>query len=124
MARSSSIEALPSNILDTLIQQYTQHPAWTLDDHIQWLESLGYKVSRSALHRYLFSSRETLLQAQADKEDAIAQEMKTRQRCLEIASNLYKGDNPKELIEIAEDLVDWIQQTDTSSLAVESFYRE
>ena len=124
MASSSSIEALPSDILETLVGQYLQHPAWTLDDHVLWLEGAGYKVSRSALHRYFFSRKETLLQAQADKEEAVALEMKTRQRCLEIASSLYKGDDPKELIGMAEDLLDWIQQTDTSRLSVESFYRE
>ncbi|MHB0764197.1 hypothetical protein ACYCFC_07465 [Stutzerimonas sp. NM35] len=103
MARSSSIDSL--DILDSLVQQYLDHPEWTL-------------------HRYLFGRKETLLQAQAEKDKALANEMSTRKRCLELASALYKGDDPKEMISIAEDLLDWIQQTDTARLPVESFFRE
>lgn len=124
MAKSSSIVSLPKDILDTLVHQYLHKPSWTLDDHVAWLAGVGYEVSRSSLHRYLFNRKETMLQAKAEKDMAIAAEMATRERCLQIAAGFYKGGDLNELIGIAEELLDWIQRVDTASVPTESFFRE
>lgn len=124
MSKKSNIEHLPNDIQEQLVRQYLELPAWTLDDHVTWLAERGISVSRSSLQRFFFNRKETLLQAQAQREEAVQAEQGIRLRCLEIAARLYKGDDQSELIGLAEDLIDWIGTTDASRLTLESFCSE
>lgn len=102
MARKWTIDALPADVRSQLLDQYRQFPGWTISDHAEWLSSQGYTVSRSAVHRYLVAKS-------APEPSASAASSEYRMRCLEVASSLYKGSNPQELISLAESLMTWVE---------------
>lgn len=114
----SSIEALPESIQKELGRRYLEERSLTLDDHVSWLLDQGYTVSRSSLHRYLSTRKDSLLLAEETRSEMVVAEETLRFRCLEIASSMYKGSDQLELIGLAEELIDWIQTTDSSRLPV------
>lgn len=110
----NSISLLPEGVQSELTEKYFSERYLSLDDHVAWLSEKGYTVSRSALQRYMASRKNPLLESEHERKRSIQHEQSVRFRCLEIASRMYSGDDQQELLGLAEDLIDWIEQTDSS----------
>lgn len=105
MARKSSIDLLPAEVKAQLVTLYQQKPAWTFIDHTQWLVDQGYNVSKTAVWRWLTSKGEKELEGlHEDRDDLV------RLRCLELASKHSEGATPSELIDLAEQLLSWVNR--------------
>ncbi|CAD5107192.1 hypothetical protein PSEWESI4_01463 [Pseudomonas carbonaria] len=105
MGRKFAVEALPPEIQEQLLAQFQQYPAWTILDHTDWLQEQGYEVSKSAVHRYLKMKSE-----EAAEAEPLSVAEVTRLRCLEIASKHYNGNDIGDLLELSDQLLDWIRQ--------------
>ena len=105
MARKSSLDALPAEVKAQLVTQYHQNPAWTFVDHTQWLVDQGYRVSKTAVWRFLTTRGYKVLEETLEDQGDLV-----RLRCLEVASKHSEGATPSELIEFAEQLLSWVNR--------------
>ena len=103
MARKSTIDTLPDDVRAELLSNYRTYPAWTINDHTDWLVGKGFEISRSAVHRYL-STRSSPL---SPEEQMFSEQV--RLSCLEVAASVYKGEDPEELIATAKHLLSWVR---------------
>lgn len=110
----STLNVLPEPILTELLNRYFNFSHLTIDDHLSWIKDQGHLVSRSSLHRYLTTHKETASKVELERNAAIKAEEVVRLKCLEIAASFYKGDDQSELLGLAEDILGWIQTTDAS----------
>lgn len=110
----STMEALPEDILTELTRKYFEQRYSSLDDHVAWLAEQGHTVSRLSLHRYMAAMKYPHLEDLVEWKKAVQNEESVRFRCLEIASTLYEGRDQRELLGLAEDLIEWIQTTDSA----------
>lgn len=105
MGRRSTVERLPADIRAQFIEHVRQNPGWTLGSHVEWFSERGYTMARSSIHRYISGSIE---RPSVDHLDTLDADL--RMRALEVASSIYKGSDPQELISTAEDLLAWVEQ--------------
>lgn len=123
MARASSLYALPESIRADLVKRRTEFKYLTFDDHVDWLSGLGYKISRSALGRYLADQAKLTQESEAQQKEAdqleIAQAAALmRLRCLEVASKFFDGTSTEELLQAADELTGWVQATETPHVLI------
>lgn len=107
MARKSTIDTLPEDVRAELLSNYRTYPAWTINDHTDWLIEKGFEISRSAVHRYLSTRSSSPL---SPEEQMFAEQV--RLSCLEVAASVYKGEDPEGLIATAERLLSWVRTFD------------
>lgn len=107
MGRRSAVERLPLEIRSQFIEHVGRNPGWTLDAHVEWFAERGYTMARSSIHRYISGAIE---RPSADQSDTSIPDL--RMRALEVASSIYKGSDPQELIAVTEQLLSWVEQLD------------
>ncbi|MCO7612908.1 DUF3486 family protein [Pseudomonas protegens] len=110
----SSLNVIPESVRNELLSRYLNQSYLTMNDHLSWLAEQGHLVSRSSLHRYLVTHKGGALGAEQHRQDAMKAEELMRFRCLEIAARLYQGNDRLELIDLADELLDWIISTEAS----------
>lgn len=98
--RKSSIIRLPAEIRDGLVARLHARGFCDYEAHSEWLRSVGYDISKSAVHRFG-------QQVEADEISpgrlAIIQ---LRLRCLEMAASANPGS--PDLKEKADELAEWV----------------
>lgn len=106
MSRVSSVKKLPTIILAQLHTRLRDSGLSDFDAHHAWLTQQGFAVSRSALHRYVAANKTIILRG----ENPVAEvgEIETRLRCLEIATKLDCKSHPKQLMNDADALLQWV----------------
>lgn len=103
MGRTLSLEKIPSETRNSFLALIADQPGLTLDDHVEWFSEQGYKVSRSAVHRYISAQPEVVT------EDQVPLDWSIRLQCLTIASGYANPGDKSDLIQIADDLVSWVK---------------
>lgn len=109
MARPQTVNQLPDPIKKELNKKLTESSFSGYVQLTEWLNSLGYPVSKSSLHRY--AERRLSLIAGSDVPGATANIVDIKLRCLEIASLCLKTDEKlptDEVTKHAENLMGWL----------------
>lgn len=101
MGRTLSLEKIPSGVRNSFVDLCADQPGLTLDDHVEWFANQGYKVSRSALHRYTKSCQ----------TDETVANQNIRLQCLTLASSFAAPGDKGDLLRIAEELVAWVKSS-------------
>lgn len=96
MAPRSKVSLLPSEILDDLNAQLIQRGFSGYEELAFWLKSLGYDISKSALHRH-----GSELEAEFDEAMADAR----RTRALAKAAKQSGEENDGSLLEVASEII-------------------
>lgn len=107
MGKKSTIDTLPESVRAELLSNYRTYPAWTINDHTDWLSEKGFEISRSAVHRYLVTRSNTPL---TPEQQMFAEQV--RLSCLEVAASVYKGEDPEGLMAVADRLLSWVRTLD------------
>lgn len=107
MGKKSTIDTLPEALRAELLSNYRTQPAWTINDHTDWLSDKGFEISRSAVHRYLTTRSSIPL---TPEQQMFAEQV--RLSCLEVAASVYKGEDPEGLMLVAERLLSWVRTLD------------
>jgi|GEM_PF-6052255 len=110
MARPQTVNQLPDSIKKKLNKKLTESSFSGYAQITEWLNSLGYPVSKSSVHRYAERRRLSLI-AGSDAPCATANILETKLRCLEIASLCLKTNEKlpaDEVTKYAENLMGWL----------------
>ncbi|KAF1370867.1 phage protein Gp27 family protein [Yokenella regensburgei] len=110
MARPQTVNQLPDAIKKKLNKKLTESSFSGYVQLTEWLNSLGYPVSKSSVHRYAERRRLSLI-AGSDAPGATANIVDMKLRCLEIASLSLKTDEKlpaDEVTKYAENLMGWL----------------
>ncbi|MGE6780703.1 hypothetical protein ACQKFL_23990 [Vreelandella titanicae] len=112
--QSITVNELPEDVQAELLQLRNMHPSMPLNSHLSWLRGKGYEVSRASLARF-FDIKGVALNSEWEcRRQLIDAAERRREMCLEMANRVYVGNDPKELIAIAEDFLSWIEETEIS----------
>ncbi|MDO8931889.1 MAG: DUF3486 family protein [Rhodocyclaceae bacterium] len=104
MPTSVAVAALPPDILRELKIRLLESRFTNYGKHAEWLQSLGYSMSKSSLHRYATTLRDEVLLLGADPERIAIMDL--RMRCLELAA--LTSPDADDITERADDFLDWI----------------
>ena len=110
--RPSSLERLPEAIRKQLLMRQADRPGLSLNDQVAWLAEEGYKVSRSALYRYL--AKEKASDAIPDTTSQATADRSVRLGCLMVAASYALPGDKIDLIKTADEFVEWVGQPDPS----------
>ncbi len=113
MARPFIIDLLPSSVRTQLLAHCADDPAPTLNDHVKWLAERGHRVSRSAVARYLNSTKATPATEKADATETDGRAV--RLGCLMVAASHTVPGCTRDLINTAAALANWVNQPETQS---------
>jgi hypothetical protein len=106
MARISTIQKLPAEVIQQLNARLVEHKFSGYEDHAAWLATLGHEVSKSSIHRYASTFEASIRCVQRSVDDPT--EIEARLRCLEAASRSLPAHDSKGLINHAESLLKWV----------------
>lgn len=109
MPRASILEKIPSAILGELIARSEDRPGMTITEHTEWLAERGYKVSRSAVHRYLSARRQATADTSAASDDEPPADWSIRLGCLMVAAGYAVPGDKVDLLRTASELASWIK---------------
>lgn len=104
MGRKNTIEQLPNDVLEELNRRIASK-GFGYADHEQWLKSIGFEASKSAIHRY------AVTYAARELEQVVGvSPVEVRLRCLESCASVLRKDgaSSNKLIEDAKTLVKWV----------------
>ncbi|HEJ1440792.1 TPA: helix-turn-helix domain-containing protein [Pseudomonas aeruginosa] len=113
MSRSLSLEKIPSVIRKELIARSEDRPGLTLNDHVDWLSEQGYKVSRSAVHRYLAELKDASATIPSEATDQLSTDCSIRLGCLMVAANYSLPGDKVDLLNTATELAAWVKASAT-----------
>lgn len=107
MSRPFSLERIPKAIREELLARQADQPGLSLNEQAAWLFHQGYKVSRSAVFRYLASKKEP------EPESAVIEgeedERSVRLGCLMVAASYSLPGDKTDLLRTATELVKWVE---------------
>jgi SH3-like domain-containing protein len=106
MVKRMSVATLPKEVLDELHQRLWQSRFGDFAGHAAWLESKGFSISRSAVHRYATGNM-TRIKTEHDSDVGISL-TEVRLRCLEVAATLNQVANLADLTKRADELLRWV----------------
>lgn len=98
--RKASISRLPAGIREGLVARFHASGFCDYDAHAEWLRSVGYDISKSAVHRF---GQQIEAEGISPERLAIIQ---LRLRCLEVAASANPGS--PDVKEKADELVEWV----------------
>ena len=107
MGRSLSLDKIPSETRNSFLALCADQPGLTLNDHVDWFSEQGYKVSRSAIHRYITAHIQPDSEAESCGE--LPEQWSIRLQCLTIAASYAQPQNKEELLAAAEELLAWVK---------------
>lgn len=96
MARRSKVSALPSGVLDDLNAQLIERGFSGYVELADWLKSIGFDISKSALHRHGS-------ELEAEFEEAMADARRTR--ALARAAHEAGGEDTGEMLSVASSIM-------------------
>ncbi|MBD3877364.1 DUF3486 family protein [Pseudomonas kunmingensis] len=107
-ARGASLaaDALPPELKAQLHSRLMTSGFAGYVEHSEWLAGQGWKISKSALHRYGKRNRAAITEEIKQEADAQVIHQEIRLRCLELAS---KYSSRSELLPNAEELLEWVR---------------
>lgn len=110
MARPQTVNQLPDDVKQELNKKLTENSFSGYVQLTEWLNSLGYAVSKSSVHRYAERRRLSLI-ADSDAPGATAEILDVKIRCLDIAARCLKTDEKiqaSDVTKYAEILMSWL----------------
>lgn len=106
MASRKHVSVLPNEILQQLHMRLVASNFSEYSDHSAWLLSLGFSISKSAIHRYGVENEEQI-RLDFSATDKSSDEL--RMRCLELAERLTGKCSNEVLFKKAEELLSWVR---------------
>lgn len=106
MAQRQSVSILPKNVLFQLHERLIDSNFGSYSEHSAWLLSLGFSISKSAIHRYGIEN-EAQIRLNFTAMDKSSDEL--RMRCLELAERLSGKCSNELLFKRAEELLNWVR---------------
>lgn len=105
MAPRNLVSVLPSDVLLQLHMRLIDSNFGEYSEHAVWLLSLGYKISKSSIHRYGMENEEQI-RLSVLAPDRSSDEI--RLRCLELAERLIGASDSDSLFKKADELLNWV----------------
>ena len=105
MPQALSVKSLPLEILNELRQRLLSTGFGQYEEHADWLQSKGFQISKSSIHRYATAHASAIMAMQQAGDSPSPIEV--RLRCLEVASSLAPG-IASDLMREAGELLKWI----------------
>ncbi|MBI3902928.1 MAG: DUF3486 family protein [Nitrosomonadales bacterium] len=113
MTQRNSCSTLPKDIRFQLHQRIVDSEFGDYSAHSDWLESLGYSISRSSIHRYVMDNEEEIRRSVSERS-ALSEDEKfiidIRMRCLEVSSGFAEGDFDL-LFKKGEVVLNWVKSS-------------
>ncbi|EKC6284937.1 phage protein Gp27 family protein [Proteus mirabilis] len=110
MARPQTVNQLPDHIKQELNKKLTENSFSGYVQLAEWLNAMGYAVSKSSVHRYA-ERRQLSLIADSDAPGTTAGILDIKIRCLDIAARCLKNDGKvpvNDVTNYAESLMSWL----------------
>ena len=107
MSTSRCLRGLPGAIREALVARSQQYPVPTLDDHVAWLASQGYKVWCSSVGRFLQRAAANRAALKEQHVEAVAAGPDIRLGCLMVAATIAVPGDRIDLLNQAERLLEW-----------------
>lgn len=107
----NAIGKFPQDIQDEVKERLAQLN--TIDEVAEWLESIGYKISRSAIGRYSINRRSEIIALRKGKSQD-GSYLHLRAECLRaavdlnVSSKIEKNVTAKKVLKDAEEFLAWL----------------
>lgn len=105
MAQRQLVSTLPKDVLSQLHQRLIDSNFGDYSGHSDWLASLGFSISKSAIHRYSLANEVQIrlsLPAAKESDEGI------RMRCLEMAERMVGTNDKVILFKQANEFLGWV----------------